>query len=273
MRTELTNEEIDQYQRDGVLVYRNLLSDAEVNALLAEISAAVAAMGSARVAENQDYGKDDKKSSETEYYEAVFMQKVNLWKTNDAIKKMFLGAELGAMVSRLAGVDGMRVWHDQTLQKMPWSNPTAWHLDNPYWSFFSRDAITIWIALDDATPENGCLYYLPGTHRSAEFGRNVPISPSIGKLFKAYPEWKGIEPIVGRMKRGDCGFHNGLTAHGAGANMSPGFRRAMTCAYMPEGSTFNGQKNILPEEVFSRLAFGDVLENDELTPRVWPRVR
>src|SRR6056297_2136786 len=126
MRTELTNEEIDQYQRDGVLVYRNLLSDAEVNALLAEISAAVAAMGSARVAENQDYGKDDKKSSETEYYEAVFMQKVNLWKTNDAIKKMFLGAELGAMVSRLAGVDGMRVWHDQTLQKMPWSNPTAW---------------------------------------------------------------------------------------------------------------------------------------------------
>jgi len=127
------------------------------------------------------------------------------------------------------------------------------------------------VALDDATPENGCMYYLPGTHKSAEFERNVPISPSTGKLFKAYPEWNEIRPVVGAMKRGDCGFHNGLTAHGAGANMTPGYRRAMTCAYMPEGSTFNGQKNILPEDEFARLKEGDVLANDALTPRVWPQ--
>jgi ectoine hydroxylase-related dioxygenase (phytanoyl-CoA dioxygenase family) len=99
----------------------------------------------------------------------------------------------------------------------------------------------------------------------------VPISPSIGKLFKAYPEWANLQPMVGEMKPGDCGFHNGLTAHGAGANMTPGYRRAMTCAYMPAGSTYNGQKNILPDEYVEQLEPGDVLENNELNPVVWPQ--
>ncbi len=165
----------------------------------------------------------------------------------------------------------MRVWHDQTLQKAPWANPTAWHLDNPYWSFYSRQSISIWIALDDATLQNGCMAYIPGSHRTAEFERNVGIGKDFGALFKAYPEWAGIDPIVGTMKRGDCGFHNGLTAHGAGPNMTTGYRRAMTCGYMPDGSTFNGTKNILPTDYFESLKPGDVLNNDALNPIVWKK--
>jgi ectoine hydroxylase-related dioxygenase (phytanoyl-CoA dioxygenase family) len=194
-----------------------------------------------------------------------------MWKVSEPIKSIFLGPALGEMVSRLAGVDGMRVWHDQTLQKLPWANPTAWHLDNPYWSFYSRQAISIWIALDEATLENGCMSYLPGTHRTAEFSRNSGIGHDFGKLFTAYPEWAGMMPVFATMRRGDCGFHNGLTAHGAGPNMTPGYRRAMTCAYMPDGSTFNGNKNILPDDYFARLKVGDVIDNDQLHPIVWKK--
>lgn len=271
MQTSLTQTQIDRYRQDGVLIYRELLSANEADELISDISQAIVSMGDARVAGNAEYDKGKRSDDGADYYDAVFLQKVNLWKVNEKIKRIFLGPQLGKMVCSLAGVEAMRVWHDQTLQKMPWANPTAWHLDNPYWSFFSRNAISIWIALDDATPENGCMCYLPGTHLTAEFERNVPIGPSTGKLFQAYPEWKRIEPVVGRMKRGDCGFHNGLTAHGAGANMTPGYRRAMTCAYMPDGSTFNGRKNILPDEYVSTLAVGDRLQNDELTPVVWPQ--
>jgi hypothetical protein len=42
----------------------------------------------------------------------------------------------------------------------------------------------------------------------------------------------------------------------------------MTCAYMPEGSTFNGKQNILPDEYFKSLTPGDVLENDDWNPLV-----
>jgi phytanoyl-CoA hydroxylase len=270
MNTRLTAEQVQQYQRDGALIYRGFLDDAEVRAMIKAIEEGIARMGSNVVAGNREFG-DVPKPDTDDYYAKVFVQRVNLWKVSPDIKRIFLGPELGEMVSRLAGVDGMRVWHDQTLQKAPWANPTAWHIDNPYWSFHSRQSISIWIALDDATLQNGCMAYLPGTHTSAEFHRNVGIGKDFGGLFNAYPEWRGIEPMVGVMKRGDCGFHNGLTAHGAGPNMTTGWRRAMTCGYMPDGSTFNGTKNILPTEYFERLKVGDVLNNDELNPVVWKR--
>ncbi len=267
MNTDLTQEQIDAYQRDGALIYRNLLDQSEVDELLRAISDALKAMGNDKLAGRKDFGEAGGES----YYDNVFIQRINLWKVNEHVKSIFLGVKLGEMVSRLAGVEGMRIWHDQTLQKTPWANPTAWHLDNPYWSFHSRDSISIWIALDEATLENGCMHYLPGTHRSADPDRNVPIGPDVGKLFKAFPEWKEITPMVAEMKPGDCGFHNGLTGHGAGPNMTPGYRRAMTCGYMPAGSRFNGNKNILPEDYFQSLSEGDLLENDELNPVVWPQ--
>ena len=73
------------------------------------------------------------------------------------------------------------------------------------------------------------------------------------------------------MKAGSCSFHNGLTAHGAHANMTPGYRRAMTCAFMPEGSTFNGKKNIIPKDRFEKLKLGDPLNDDRFNPLVWSR--
>jgi ectoine hydroxylase-related dioxygenase (phytanoyl-CoA dioxygenase family) len=266
MRTKLTQEQIDTYQRDGCLVYEGLFSDQEVEEILAGISDAVKTMGKNKVAGE---GADMKEGND--YYDNVFLQRVNLWKISPVVKRYFLGPEIGEMISKLAGKPTMRVWHDQTLQKMPWANPTGWHLDNPYWSFHSPDAITIWVALDDATVQNGCLYYLPGTQKKATFERNSSIEPNLARLFTMYPEWKTIEPVVGEMKRGSAGFHNGLTGHGAGPNMTPRPRRAMTCAYFPHGATFNGQKNIIRDDQVAKLKVGDVLSDDEQNPVVWPQ--
>ena len=53
--------------------------------------------------------------------------------------------------------------------------------------------------------------------------------------------------------------------------MTPGSRRAMTCGFMPDGSTFNGARNILPEEYFQSLNIGDVLDNNAVNPLVYSR--
>ena len=50
--------------------------------------------------------------------------------------------------------------------------------------------------------------------KTAKGEKNVGIGTNYGALFKENPEWAGITPVSGEMKRGDCGFHNGLTAHG-----------------------------------------------------------
>ena len=177
---------------------------------------------------------------------------------------------LGSFVGQVAGVDGLRIWHDQALIKEPFGHPTSFHLDVPFWSFTSPDAITIWFALDDATLENGCLYYVPGSHKALKYD-NVNIGPAIGALFDIYPEWHDVPAVPCPVPAGGALLHNGLTFHGAGANMTPSRRRAMTCAYMPDGATFNGQANVLPPAYLKILRIGDVLDNEAQNPLIYRR--
>ncbi len=158
-------------------------------------------------------------------------------------------------------------WNDQALIKMLWANPTSWHQDNTEWSFTSDHAISIWIALEDATPHNGCLYFVPGSHRKRyqDVATNMPMS----ELFNQNPELAHVEPVPVLMRVGSCSFHNGLTVHGAGANMTPGTRWAMTCIFMPDGSTFNGQKNVLPQSYVDRLNVGDVMDDEDQVPLLY----
>ncbi len=186
------------------------------------------------------------------------------------MRELIYDKRIAELIGALAGVNGIRVWHDQALFKPPHGNPTSWHLDTPYWSFHSRDALSIWIALDDATMANGCMWYLPGTHKTARFD-NAGIGPNMGDLFTIYPEWSKINPVAVPLPAGGAAIHNGLCAHAAGANMTPGSRRAMTCAYMPDGCTFNGQKNVLPKAMFERLKPGDLLNDPQQNPLLWSR--
>lgn len=263
MNTTLCREQIEKYQAEGFLHVPGFLAPSEVSELKAAVLEAVENLGKRKVA-----GEGKELIEQDTYYDKVFTQRLNLWRINDKVKEYMLNPKLGRMLTDLAGVSGFRVWHDQALIKEPFGNPTAWHLDNPYWSFSSRDSISIWIALEDATPHNGCMYFIPGTHRLAR-SENVGIGQNLGDLFKVYPEMAKIDPVPAPMKAGDCSFHNGLTAHGAGCNMTRGRRIAMTCAYMPIGSTFSGKQNILSDRYFKSLQMGDVLENDEQNPVVW----
>jgi len=97
---------------------------------------------------------------------------------------------------------------------------------------------------------------------------NTDLDENMSGLFDVYPEFTGIEPVIGEMKAGDAGFHNGLTAHAAGANMTPFPRRAMTCAFMPDGSVYNGQQNILSEQYIAGLNIGNPLQDDKQNPLV-----
>ena len=255
MRTP-TPEQVDAYRRDGFVLLEGFLDDGELDRWRAAVDDAVAE----RLATTGAHGD--------EYYRRVFTQLQRLADTHEGVAELILDERLGEIAGTLAGVDGIRIWHDQALIKPPYGNPTSWHLDDPFWSFSSRDAISIWIALDDATIANGCLWYLPGTHRTARF-ELTEIGANFGALFDGYPEWLELEPVAAPCAAGGAVFHNGLVAHAAGANMTPRERRAMTCAFMPAGSTFNGTQNILPDAYVERLEIGDVLDDDTINPLVW----
>jgi phytanoyl-CoA hydroxylase len=269
MRSTPTADEKASYKADGFLVVPNFMSRDELELWRKTVDDAMAVRGDQRFSFP---GKEplSTQPEDRSYYDRVFTQRVNLWQTHEPFRELLFQPDLGRFVGETAGVDGLRVWHDQALVKEPYANPTGFHLDVPYWSFTSADAITIWIALDDATLENGCLYYVPKSHLAKRFA-NVEIGKDLGALFDIYPEWRDVPAVPCPVAAGGALLHNGLTFHGAAANMTPGRRRAITCAYMPDGATFNGQQNVLPPSYFRSLAVGDPLVNEQQNPLVYRR--
>lgn len=263
MKTTLSQNQIQFYQENGYLLVENFLSQEELDFWRNSVTHAIEQRGGQKMPGSMTkVGEDDGINKDSDYYGKVFDQMLNLWQTDENVKKIMLDQKIGKMVSELAGWDGTRIWHDQVLIKRPWANPTSWHLDTPFWSFSDRRALSIWVALDDATYENGCLYFIPGSFHTTSFD-NPGIGKNMDAVFDFYPQFRKSKSVAVPMKAGSCSFHNGLNIHGAGPNMTNGFRRAMTCAYMPDGASFNGIKNILCDEQFSKLKVGDIL-NDEL---------
>ena len=271
MNAELSKEQIQFYQENGYVVIEDFLNPQELAQWREAVMESIAERNGLKMpGKNININEDDGINKDADYFNNVFDQLLNLWQTNDKVKNIMLDERIGKMAADLSGADGIRIWHDQALIKKPWANPTSWHLDTPFWSFSDRRALSIWVALDDATYENGCLFFIPGSFHETTF-ENPGIGKNMGEIFNFYPQFKQSKSHAAPMKAGSCSFHNGLTIHGAHANMTPGFRRAMTCAYMPEGNVFNGEPNILPDSYLQTLAVGDLLNNEEQNPLIYKK--
>lgn len=91
-----------------------------------------------------------------------------------------------------------------------------WHQDGPHWPLKPREAVTIWLAVDPATPDNGCLRVIPGTHREQPAGE--------------IDETQAVDIVL---DAGDVEVHHPNVVHGSNANTSPQRRCALTMRYIP----------------------------------------
>ncbi len=273
MNTNITAAQIEFYQDHGYLIIEDFLNEEELANWRTAVTVAISDRKGQKIpGKATKIGEDDGINKDTEYQSKVFDQLINLWQTSDEVRQLMLNPGIGKMAAKLAQVDGIRIWHDQALFKKPWANPTSWHLDTPFWSFSDRRALSIWVALDDATLENGCLFFIPGSHKGTAF-ENPGIGRNMDSIFEYYPQYRESQTVAAPMKAGSCSFHNGLTIHGAHANMTPGSRRAMTCAYMPDGNSYNGIPNILPDEELAHMHIGDPLQNDAINPLIFSEIK
>jgi phytanoyl-CoA hydroxylase len=265
MNTHVTAEQIQSYQDNGFIVLEDFLTDEELEYWREAVDGEVEERRHQKLDGTAAGGRED-------FYGNVFLQLMLLSRTNEKVHDLFHDPELSRMVTELAQVDGIRLWHDQALYKEPWANPTSWHFDCPYWSFNSQDSISIWVALDDATIQNGCMYYIPGSHKVADF-HWTNIGQNMGEIFQEYPEFGKRDPVPAPVKAGGAALHNGLTAHAAGPNMTSGYRRAMTCGYMPDGATYNGRPHgsVLSKKYIESLEVGDLIDNDDCVPLLYSK--
>ena len=159
----------------------------------------------------------------------------------DAIRKIFgfvdYESRLNAMAahSGLLGVleqmmgDTPELFQDMALVKPPrYGSEKPWHQDCAYFNLPEGTTVVgVWIALDAATPENGCLHIIPGSNIEG---------PMVH--FKRR-DWQicDTDVPVGRdtmvpLKPGGCLFWHGLTHHGSPANQSGQRRRALQFHYV-----------------------------------------
>jgi hypothetical protein len=134
--------------------------------------------------------------------------------------------------------DGMSIDYDQLLAKQPFKEDAvfAWHQDMAYWPDTpDRRTATFWLAIDDSTPENGCMRFVPATAHEAALRPHAPVFGGRGESHALGTELRdGDEVTTVPISRGDCTVHNERVLHGSGGNTTAGFRRAYIVAYRSE---------------------------------------
>ena len=140
-----------------------------------------------------------------------------------------LHAKAKAIARQLLGED-MDVDFDMLIDKAPYTNaPTPWHQDEAYWiNMPDKRAVSCWIALDIATKDNGCMWFVPGSNH--EPLRSHVQTGKGGALQCAATE---NEAVAVELSPGSCTFHHGRTIHYSRGNTTANHRRAFIVNFRP----------------------------------------
>jgi len=118
---------------------------------------------------------------------------------------------------------------------------TPWHQDGQYWPINPLATCTVWLAIDDATEENGCLRFIKGSHKDKKIKdhyrnnkENLTLHQELNK--NEYDISKSVSLLL---KRGQISLHDVYMVHGSKENNSPNSRRAMTMRFFPLSSKFD----------------------------------
>lgn len=140
-----------------------------------------------------------------------------------------------SIAAQLCG-PGMALDYDQLLAKRPGKTDAVfeWHQDLAYWPQ-TRDTrtATCWLAIDPSTIANGCMRFVPGSHREPKLRPHAPKHGDRGESHTLVAQVDERVDVVrpAEIARGDITVHNERVLHGSGGNTSRGWRRAYVVAF------------------------------------------
>jgi phytanoyl-CoA hydroxylase len=219
MAMQLTNEQQAAWERDGFLVIEDLFAVGEIPPMIREVESVLAEVRQ----EQSAAGKPPEQILASGVYvglsvrRELFRRVARSERLLDALEGM-LGPEIGFMSDKVAFKD-----HD-----VDYDSP--WHQDWAYWG--GSHKISVWVALDEATPENGCLQILPGSHRAAV--EHDHVSGVAGFGARLNPEERGLDlsrAVTVPARPGTAIFFHDLTLHASLPNRSGRARRALIITY------------------------------------------
>ena len=250
----ITQQQIKFFAENGYLRYGQVLDMDEVETLRESLDNVIAI---------EEAGGDDSevefrfghRRSEAMTNDAtaerprVLTQYVNMFKREPSYERLLHHPVISGVACALLNAPRVRLWHDQIISKPPEDNGHfRFHQDFYLWPLQEPRIVSCWLALDNATPENGCMHVVPGSHRDPRFGLE---SYAAELEARAAAEAEGreteettrqkmaYEPAsIGRpveLKAGECMFHHCLNFHATPANVTERQRRAHVMIFMADG--------------------------------------
>ena len=161
----------------------------------------------------------------------------NLWREVPAFQAALEAGELARLAAALLGVPEVTLFQDNLIWKPPGTTTgVQWHQDYAYWPLSAPAGVTFWLALDDADEDNGCLRYIPGTHRAGELQPTNFTTPGAASWRQDLPpleaERRAGEAVSARLAAGGLLAHHPLTWHMSGPNPSDRHRRAWSLTWI-----------------------------------------
>ncbi len=145
------------------------------------------------------------------------------------------------IASQLIG-DDIILWGTTIFGKPAHSGKeTPWHQDGGYYPIRPLETLTIWIPLDDVTPENGPMRFIPGSHKPHELFSHSWIGGD-DKTINLVTDQDNFDPNVSEdliIEAGQVSFHDVYMIHGSSANRTNHRRAAFIVRLMPATSLYD----------------------------------
>src|SRR5215813_2665206 len=239
----LTDEQVDFFNKNGFVAGIKLLDEKQVERIKNELT---------EIADPKHPGHElfyEFHSNESTDPSTILFHALGAWRITNGLHDVLWNPRFLVAASQLLGNSPVRFWHDQLFWKPPkQGGVVAWHQDYSYWTRTKPVAhLTCWCGLDDSTKENGCLQYIPGSHKWGLLPKPVIAGELHGiKDFLNEEQKKQFEhPYYAEVKAGEAIFHHSLTLHGSSENKSDKSRRAFVINVFADGVISDSNDELL----------------------------
>jgi ectoine hydroxylase-related dioxygenase (phytanoyl-CoA dioxygenase family) len=230
-RYRLTRAQIDFFGENGYVARVRMLDDEQVEALRDELAELI---DPNHAAHHLFYEFHSNESADPA---TVLFHALGAWRITPGFHDLLWNPAFLMPASQLLG-GAVRFWHDQLFCKPAHhGGVVAWHQDYSYWTRTEPMAhLSCWIGLDDSTRANGCVHYVPGSHR----WNLLPVTGLTDDMHAIEnvlnDEQKAqFKPVAIELKAGECSFHHPLMVHGSYENTTDRPRRAAVINVFRDG--------------------------------------
>jgi ectoine hydroxylase-related dioxygenase (phytanoyl-CoA dioxygenase family) len=218
----LSPEQLARFDEAGACVLQDVFTPDELAPVIAELDAAVAR------AESFLGTRPDGRLAIAETGAITFAP--NLVAGSALLADFARHPGLLAIARDLLGPDVDLYWDQAVYKHSEKPRPFPWHQDNGYTFVDPQQYLTCWIALSDATPQNGCPRIAPGLHRRGTLAHRW-VDPLGFQVFEEPPSC-----LVTPVRAGGIVVFSSLTPHATGPNLGDAVRKTYILQYTPAGA-------------------------------------